>query len=69
MPLRAHLLQHAAFQASAFVVLDGGSLFSEDDAFSVELDALNFLADGLLRPDEVQVCPSSTISRSVTKPR
>ena len=52
MPLRAPLLQHVAFQASAFAVLNGGSLFSEDGVFSVEQHAIHFFADRSFKAGE-----------------
>ena len=52
MPLRAPLLQYVAFQASAFAVLNGGSLFSEDGVFSVEQHAIHFFADRSLEAGE-----------------
>ena len=52
MPLRAPLLQHVAFQASAFVASNGGALFSKDGVFSVERDAVNFFEDRSLKAGE-----------------
>ena len=52
MPLRAPLLQHVVFQASAFAVLNGGSLFSKDGVFSVEQHAIHFFADRSFKAGE-----------------